>query len=97
MITRATNNEDVSTIIRVRGKNFMNSPTTPPQKASGRNAERVVAVDVIIGHAISPIALLADSNTDNPVQHTDIYCQRPQWHCQQVIPGQELVKIEQSY
>ena len=62
IITRATNSDELSTMIRVIGSAFMNSPVMPPQNARGRNALSVVAVEVIIGNAISPTANLAASN-----------------------------------
>ena len=41
-----------SVISTVNGRYFMNSPTTPGQKASGRNAASVVAVEAMMGQAI---------------------------------------------
>ena len=49
----------MSTIIKVMGKYFMNSPIIPSHKASGKNAASVVAVEAIIGIAISPTASFA--------------------------------------
>ena len=43
-------------MIRVSGRYFMNSPTSPGQNASGRNAARVVAVEAMIGVETSPVA-----------------------------------------
>ncbi|CAI8349269.1 MAG: Uncharacterised protein [Cryomorphaceae bacterium] len=54
LITSATNSEEESTVITVSGKYFMNSPKRPGQKASGKNAASVVAVDAMIGKATSP-------------------------------------------
>ena len=54
LITRATNSEELSTIISVIGKYFMNSPIMPGQIARGRKAAKVVAVDAIMGRATSP-------------------------------------------
>ena len=62
IITRATNREEVKTIINVMGRFFINSPIIPFQKAKGTNAAKVVAVDAIMGTAISPTACLAASN-----------------------------------
>ena len=67
MMTSATNSEDVRTMISVIGRFFINSPVIPPQKARGRKAASVVAVEVIIGKAISPTALFADSKGVNPL------------------------------
>ena len=54
LITKATNNELDSTIIKVIGKYFMNSPIMSFQNIKGKNAAKVVAVDAIIGTATSP-------------------------------------------
>ena len=54
LITRATNREEARTIIKVIGKNFINSPIIPGHKAKGTNAATVVAVEEISGHATSP-------------------------------------------
>ncbi len=58
-ITSATNSEELSVMISVSGRNFMNSPTMPGQNAIGRNAASVVAVDAMIGTATSPVAYFA--------------------------------------
>ena len=55
---KATKSDELSTIISVIGKYFINSPMIPDQKANGKNAARVVAVEAIIGIAISPTAYL---------------------------------------
>ena len=52
----ATNSEELSVMIRVSGRNLMNSPISPGQKASGTNAARVVAVEAMIGVETSPVA-----------------------------------------
>ena len=54
LMTKATNNELLKTIIKVIGKYFMNSPITSFQKIKGKNAASVVAVEAIIGTATSP-------------------------------------------
>src|SRR5690554_6745886 len=68
LITKATNREEARTMIRVMGRNFMNSPMISSQNASGRKAERVVKVEVIIGQATSPTpsfaALIGDFPSD---------------------------------
>ena len=61
-----TNNEDPRTMIRVIGKNFINSPIIPGQKAREMNAAKVVAVELIIGKATSPTPFLAACNGGNP-------------------------------
>ena len=66
IITSATNNDDVNTIISVIGRNFMNSPTISFQNARGRNAASVVAVDTIMGTAISPTACFAAWSFEYP-------------------------------
>ena len=53
----AINSDASSTAISVMGRNFMNSPITPGQNASGMNAASVVQVDAMIGHAIRRAAL----------------------------------------
>jgi hypothetical protein len=42
----------VRVAIRVIGRYFMNSPTIPGQKSSGRKAARVVAVEEMMGIAM---------------------------------------------
>src|SRR3546814_16526206 len=49
----AMTNEEVSVAIRVSGRYFMNSPTTPGQNISGRKAASVVAVEAMTGQAMS--------------------------------------------
>ena len=44
----------------------MNSPTIPGQKAKGRKAPRVVAVEEMMGMATSPVAFLAAVTRSNP-------------------------------
>ena len=48
----AISNEDDKVASKVKGRNFMNSPTTPGQNTSGRKAARVVAVEAMIGQDI---------------------------------------------
>ncbi len=55
--TSAISKEADSVANRVIGRNFMNSPTTPGQNTSGRNAASVVAVEEMIGHAIRLAAM----------------------------------------
>ena len=57
----ATTREEPRTIESVIGKKIINSPITPGQKPKGRNAATVVAVEIIIGYAISPIPFFAAS------------------------------------
>ena len=64
MIIKATNNEEVKTIIKVIGRCFINSPIMPGQKTNGKNAASVVAVDAIIAREISPTASLAALNKE---------------------------------
>jgi len=59
LITSATNKEEVSTIIKVMGRYFKNSPTIPGQKSKGTKAAKVVAVEAIIGKATSPVPYFA--------------------------------------
>ena len=48
-------------MIRVRGKNFMNSPINPGQKVMGKKAQRVVMVELITGQPTSLAAIRAAS------------------------------------
>ena len=57
----ATNKEDPSTMDRVIGRMTINCPIIPGQSPKGINAATVVAVEIIIGNAISPIPFLAAS------------------------------------
>src|SRR5690554_4126031 len=66
LITKATNREEDNTIIKVMGRNFMNSPIISSQKASGKNAESVVNVEVMMGQATSPTPSLAARIGDFP-------------------------------
>ena len=59
LITKATNNEEPKTTINVIGRNFINSPIIPGQKANGIKAANVVAVEEIMGQATSPTPSLA--------------------------------------
>src|SRR6056297_2259662 len=61
LITSATNREEVNTTISVIGKYCIKLPTRPGQKAKGKNAASVVAVDTIMGTATSPAPYLAAS------------------------------------
>ena len=54
LITKATNKEADSTMMRVMGRYFINSPIKSSQKIKGKNAAKVVSVDVMIGQATSP-------------------------------------------
>ena len=65
-ITNATNREDKRVTIIPIGKKLMNLPVKPGQKARGTNTANVVAVDVIIGIAISPIPSLVASILEYP-------------------------------
>ena len=66
LMTKATNSEEESTVINVSGKYFMNSPKRPGQKASGRKAANVVAVEAMIGKATSPAPSFAASMREYP-------------------------------
>ena len=57
----ATNSEEPKTTERVIGKNIINFPILPGHKPSGIKAAIVVAVDIIIGKAISAIPFLVAS------------------------------------
>ena len=54
---RAIRRDELRTAISVMGRNFMNSPISSGQKASGKKAASVVQVDAIIGQAIRRAAL----------------------------------------
>ena len=54
----ATNKEDPKTVDRVMGNNFIKSPIIPGQRPKGMNAATVVAVDMMMGYAISLIPFL---------------------------------------
>ncbi len=54
-------------MINVIGIYFMNSPIIPSQRINGKNAAKVVAVDAIIGIAISPTACFAASQGAKPL------------------------------
>ncbi len=58
-MTYATKSEALNVMISVMGKYFMKSPTMPGQNIKGRNAERVVIVDVRTGTNTSPAAAFA--------------------------------------
>jgi hypothetical protein len=49
IMINATNSDELSTMMSVMGRFFINSPVIPPQKARGENAARVVNVEVMIG------------------------------------------------
>ena len=66
LITKATKRDEDKTMIKVMGRNFINSPMMSSQKASGKNAERVVRVEVIIGQATSPTPSFAALIGDLP-------------------------------
>ena len=57
----ATTNEEHRTTERVIGKKTINLPILPGHNPSGINAATVVAVDIIIGKAISEIPFLVAS------------------------------------
>ena len=59
LMINATNSDDPRTIERVIGNITMNLPMVPGHKPSGKKAIKVVAVEAIIGHAISPRPCLA--------------------------------------
>src|SRR6056297_363011 len=65
-INMATNKEEPSTTDNVMGKKIINSPIMPGQVPNGTKAATVVAVDMIMGMAISPIPFLAASLRDMP-------------------------------
>ena len=65
-ISRATTRDEVNTTIRVMGRCFMNSPMISFQNTNGKNAARVVAVEAIMGMAISPTARQAASHKGTP-------------------------------
>ncbi len=62
----ATKREEPRTTDSVMGKYFINCPMSPGHKPSGIKAATVVAVEIIIGKAISPIPRLAASTRDMP-------------------------------
>ena len=57
----ATNSEEHSTTERVTGKKTMNLPILPGHNPSGINAATVVAVEIIIGKAISEMPFFVAS------------------------------------
>ena len=57
----ATSNEEHSTTDRVIGKKTINLPILPGHNPSGINAATVVAVDMIIGKAISEMPFFVAS------------------------------------
>ena len=57
----ATNNDEPNTTERVIGKNTINFPILPGQSPRGIKAAIVVAVEIIIGNAISDIPFLVAS------------------------------------
>ncbi|MNE29938.1 hypothetical protein D3C80_1234350 [compost metagenome] len=66
LTTMATNKEADKVTVNVIGKYFMNLPIVPGQRAKGRNAIKVVAVEEITGQAISPIPILDASTRLSP-------------------------------
>ena len=56
--TNATKSDDERTMISVTGRYLMKLPTIPGQNISGKNAASVVAVDEIMGIAISLVPFL---------------------------------------
>ena len=65
-IIRATNNDELKTMIKVIGSHCINLPTIPSHKISGKNAASVVAVDAMIGRATSPTPCFVASNLLTP-------------------------------
>ena len=65
-MTKATNKDELKTIINVIGKYFMNSPMRPGQMAKGKNAASVVAVEAMMGQATSPTPCFAAWIDDFP-------------------------------
>ena len=59
LMISATNREEPKTIESVIGKITINLPMVPGHKPNGKNAASVVAVEAIIGQAISPKPCLA--------------------------------------
>ncbi len=57
----ATNRDEPKTMDKVIGSITINCPIIPGQRPKGINAATVVAVEMIIGKAISPIPFLAAS------------------------------------
>ena len=55
----ATKSDEPKTTDKVIGKKIINCPITPGQVPSGTKAATVVAVEIIIGIAISPIPFFA--------------------------------------
>ena len=66
MIINATRRDEPSTIIRVMGKYCINSPIIPGHRARGTKAANVVAVEAIIGQAISPTPFFVASKEPIP-------------------------------
>src|SRR6056297_1911589 len=68
LITNATNNEASSVIIRVLGKKAINSPIIPGQNNNGKNAQRVVMVELLtVGSALH--VSIDIFNDDNRIIH----------------------------
>ena len=65
-ITSATKRDERRVTIIPIGRKLINFPVRPGQKARGTKTARVVAVDVIIGRAISPIPSLVASIFEYP-------------------------------
>ena len=61
LINIATNKEDERVMMRVIGKNLMNSPEIPGMKINGKKAAIVVMVEVVTGTAISLTPIIAAS------------------------------------
>ena len=69
----ATNKEDPNTIESVIGSIIINCPITPGHSPRGINAATVVAVEIMIGNAISLIPFLAASLRFIPSSSISLY------------------------
>ena len=69
LMTKPTNREEPRTAMSVNGRYFMNSPIMLFQKRRGKKAANVVAVEEMIGTAISPTPSLAAWNLDLPSEN----------------------------
>ena len=58
-MTNATNNDENNTTESVIGKYIINLPIVPGHNPNGKKAAKVVAVEAIIGQAISPTPSIA--------------------------------------
>ena len=73
LITSATKSDELKTMMSVIGRYFMNSPMRPGQKARGRKAATVVAVDAMIaqGHFHPP--LFGSTNGAQTFRHEAVH------------------------